>query len=279
MHMISYEQSYDGEFMRLWTVVSELSEHVNQTRGFIASLIAHASEIKSQVFHAETGFALRKFNLDIPKDEYESEVTRMNANLLQENIALQNDNKQLSVLLKEHEQAVESIMNTFRHHAHTAQLKEMQITRYYEQLLAAKEDLYAKRRLTSETNQSETLAKVSNLLRKALRSSNGERVSEEEDGKTGEGRGYNAIAPAEDWALEREIELSRLEKENAELRLLLRLAQNEAGEDEESRHISAARYAHIPLQRHRAAPPPGYMHPLRRTLSSQGGSEHDRFIS
>jgi hypothetical protein len=46
MHMISYDQSYDGEFMRLWTVVSELSEHVNQTRSFIASLLAHASEIK-----------------------------------------------------------------------------------------------------------------------------------------------------------------------------------------------------------------------------------------
>ena len=76
MHMISYEQSYDGEFMRLWAVVSELSEHVNQTRSFIASLLAHASEIKvscsvkllerlwdtlqSQVYHAETGFALRK---------------------------------------------------------------------------------------------------------------------------------------------------------------------------------------------------------------------------
>jgi hypothetical protein len=41
----------------------------------------------------------------------------MNTNLAQENAALQNDNKQLSMLLKEHEQAVESIMNSFRHHA------------------------------------------------------------------------------------------------------------------------------------------------------------------
>jgi hypothetical protein len=46
MHMISYDQTYDGEFMRLWSVVLELSEHVNQTKGFITSLLGHASEIK-----------------------------------------------------------------------------------------------------------------------------------------------------------------------------------------------------------------------------------------
>jgi len=280
MHMISYDQSYDSEFMRLWTVVSELSDHVNQTRSFIASLLAHAAEIKSQVYHAETGFALRRFNLDIPKDEYESEVSRMNANLAQENLALQNDNKQLSVLLKEHEQAVESIMNTFRHHAHEAQLKELQITRQYEQLLASKEDIYVKRRLTQETDQSEALAKVSHLLRTALRSANGEREGDEEPDAFCEGRGYSLSAPTEDWALEREVELARLEKENAELRLLLRLAQNEAGEDDESRQIGAARHAHIPLPRNRPGPPPGYMHPLQRTLSSQGvAPDHDRFLS
>lgn len=49
--MISYDQSYDGEFMRLWTVVSELSEHVNQTRSFIASLVGHAAEIKVGIIH------------------------------------------------------------------------------------------------------------------------------------------------------------------------------------------------------------------------------------
>jgi len=197
----------------------------------------------------------------------------MNANLAQENIALQNDNKQLSMLLKEHEQAVESIMNTFRHHAHTAQLKELQITQHYEQLLSSKEDLYLRRCLTTETDQSRALAKVSYLLRKALRASNGEREGDEAPNKSCEGRGYNVTAPTEDWALERETELARLEKENAELRLLLRLAQGDAAEDDESRHVSATRHPHVPLARSRSGHlnphPPGYMHPLQRTISSQ----------
>lgn len=41
----------------------------------------------------------------------------MNGMLLQENTTLQNDNKQLSLLLKEYEQTVETIMGKFRKQA------------------------------------------------------------------------------------------------------------------------------------------------------------------
>jgi SIKE family len=38
----------------------------------------------------------------------------MNATFIQQNLELQNDNKQLAVLLKEYEQTLETVMNKFR---------------------------------------------------------------------------------------------------------------------------------------------------------------------
>jgi len=64
--MLSYDQPhYDAEMLRLWGLVAELSEQLNQTRGFIASLRNQASEIKAQALHSGTGFALRRFNMDM----------------------------------------------------------------------------------------------------------------------------------------------------------------------------------------------------------------------
>lgn len=41
----------------------------------------------------------------------------MNAQMSADNLALQNDNKQLSALIKEYEQTLESLMTTFRNRA------------------------------------------------------------------------------------------------------------------------------------------------------------------
>ena len=50
-------------------------------------------------------------------EEYNTELERMNAQMTAENLALQNDNKQLNALIKEYEQTLESLMTTFRNRA------------------------------------------------------------------------------------------------------------------------------------------------------------------
>ena len=47
-------------------------------------------------------------------EEYNAELERMNAQMSAENLALQNDNKQLNALIKEYEQTLENLMTTFR---------------------------------------------------------------------------------------------------------------------------------------------------------------------
>ena len=50
-------------------------------------------------------------------DEYNAELERMNMQMSAENLALQNDNKQLNALIKEYEQTLENLMTTFRNRA------------------------------------------------------------------------------------------------------------------------------------------------------------------
>lgn len=50
-------------------------------------------------------------------ETFESELERMNAQIIIENQALLQENKQLSILLKEYENTMETIMAKFRNHA------------------------------------------------------------------------------------------------------------------------------------------------------------------
>lgn len=50
----------------------------------------------------------------IQKEQFESELERMNAQIMIENQRLQHENKQLSTLLKEYEQTLETVMAKFR---------------------------------------------------------------------------------------------------------------------------------------------------------------------
>lgn len=89
--------------------------------------------------HVSTGLTLRRFNVDISKgasscrhhriskelsgdgtnftETFESELERTNAQIVIENQTLLQENRQLSLLLKEHEQTMETIMSKFRSHA------------------------------------------------------------------------------------------------------------------------------------------------------------------
>jgi len=201
----------------------------------------------------------------------------MSALLSQENASLQNDSKQLSLLLKEYEQAVESVMSSFRTQAHASQTAELSMTRFYEQLLANRDGEIAAHHLLANATISRSLARISQLLRDTVRAANGEGPRKEEEAGKREGRGYTTPAISlsdEDWSLERECELVRLEKENEDLRRLLGLGLDGEKEDLVARRIVAARN---PQRRMRnaiigGAAPMGY---VPQGMSPSGWSEHD----
>ena len=59
----------------------------------------------------------RKVNELVHAESFESEVERMNAQIVIENQTLLHENKQLSILLKEYEGTMDNIMSKFRNHA------------------------------------------------------------------------------------------------------------------------------------------------------------------
>jgi hypothetical protein len=52
-----------------------------------------------------------------PTEDYDAELDRMTNAIAAENQALQYDNKQLNLLIKEYEQTLETLMTTFRKRA------------------------------------------------------------------------------------------------------------------------------------------------------------------
>ncbi|KAH9002806.1 hypothetical protein EDB86DRAFT_215867 [Lactarius hatsudake] len=192
---------------RLFTLLSEIMEQTNSHRTYTAQLHAQASGIKAQAIHSQTGFVLRRFNMDMKKEEYDAELERMNATMTAENLALQHDNKQLNTLIKEYETTLETIMGLFRQRAHDVQCQELTRIREYESRILEREAEAQLAQLSAQTAFSASLTRVSTLLRSAFRALNGE--------------GGDGDPDAADWALERECELARLEHENAVLRMLL----------------------------------------------------------
>jgi hypothetical protein len=233
--------------------------------------------LQNQAIHTGAGFVLRRFNTDISKgallmtfladnrevnelvctESFESEVERMNAQIVIENQTLLHENKQLSVLLKEYEGTMDNIMSNFRNHAvrptiFTSQLRqltsfqvaaqqhELTLTRHYEGLLLARESQSLTNDLALTTNTSQALHRLSKNLSALLRNMAGEEpddaglLSNSQNQIEGDEAENNNIEPdfktliqaldhdgsdeRDDWALERECEIVRLEKENEELR-------------------------------------------------------------
>ncbi|KAF8964184.1 hypothetical protein BDZ97DRAFT_915522 [Flammula alnicola] len=216
--------SNDNDLMQLWAVITELGEQLSQNRSMSVSLYGLAGKIKNQAINSQTGFVLRRFNMDKTKEEYEAELERMNAAMTLENQGLQHDNKQLNALIKEYEQTLETLMSTFRNRAQDVQERELSLIREYEAKLLAREEENAHKDLDASTAVSHSLVRLSHLLRQILRSQNGE-DAEEPVTRTDdeENREPWTSGAASDYALERDIELARLEKENEELRRLMGL--------------------------------------------------------
>ncbi|VDB86540.1 unnamed protein product [Peniophora sp. CBMAI 1063] len=226
------ENGDTSDAARLWALLSELMEQTNQHRQFSAQLHSQASDIKTQAIHTQTGFVLRRFNLDKTKEEYDNELERMNVSIAAENVALQNDNKQLNALIREYESTLETLMDQFRNRAHEIQEHELSLIRHYESQLLEREDEALNEALAASSSTSNTLTQISQLLRQTLRAMQGEDYEEQPVGDEyaefladttapgAESPEWDAVARA-DWALERECELARLEDENRMLRRLL----------------------------------------------------------
>lgn len=107
-----------------------------------------------------------------------------------------------------------------------AQKHELTLTRHYEALLLSRDTQNLDDGLLTNTILSESLQRLAFYLRGLLKSMVGENSDTDHDGASllealDERTGYLGAEGSQDWALERECEISRLEKENEELRRLL----------------------------------------------------------
>ncbi|TFK82671.1 hypothetical protein K466DRAFT_499875 [Polyporus arcularius HHB13444] len=290
----------DPDVLRVWSLLSEVSEQLSQNRSSAVNLHALADGAKAQAIHSQTGFVLRRFNLDKPKEVYDAELERMNAAMSAENLTLLNDNRQLSALIREYEQTLESIMETFRTRAHEVQQRELALMRQYESVIVQRESEALEESLVINNARSESLARIGRMLRAMLRRLGGEDVrvyeahqahteamaagrsreassssqpapDRREASRDAEGNGHDKgkgrmdetqdeartdspdadadivededdpekrLAAAE-WALERESELCRLEKENEQLRALVAGLHNAAASTSASERAAA----------------------------------------
>lgn len=211
------QSDIESELFRVWSLISELSDQLQENRMVTADLRAQADGLKAKAVHSGTGYPLRRFNMGLSKEVFEEELEKLNSQFQTENQNLSNENKQLSVLVKEYEQTLESVMSKFRIHAHASQEHELALTRQYEQQIIARESNTLTHELEESAKISLGLARISAGLRMALRASAGEDV----DGTVADPSLPNASSDTH--ALERECELVRLERENEELRALLEL--------------------------------------------------------
>lgn len=147
------------------------------------------------------------------------------------------------------------------------QEKELSLIREYEAKLLAREEDNSKRDLDTSTAVSHSLARLSYLLRQVLRSQNGEDtespVSRTDDDENREP--WTVSAPS-DHALERDIELARLEKENEELRRLMDLLPLQRRKNSGSEYGPAFE-----------APPPMRLPSMQKISPTGGGKSTQRY--
>ncbi|WRT69111.1 uncharacterized protein IL334_006095 [Kwoniella shivajii] len=164
----------EDELSRLWGLVGELSDQLSNNRALVTQLKSRSENVKGQAAHVGTGFPLRRFNLDISNEEFQSELEAFSTHLVMENQQLQHENKQLNALLKEYEQTLETVMGKFRGVSHASQQHDLSLHSYYTSLLQTLQTAHSSAQLHDSTSLSLLLTRISTLLRTALRSMGGE---------------------------------------------------------------------------------------------------------
>ncbi|WVQ93188.1 hypothetical protein IAU59_000252 [Kwoniella sp. CBS 9459] len=168
-----------NELSRLWALVGDLSEQLANNRALVIQLKSRSENVKGQAAHVGTGFPLRRFNLDISNEQFQSELEAFSSHLVSENQQLQHENKQLNALLKEYEQTLETVMGKFRGVAHASQQHDLSLHSYYTSLLQTLQTAHSSAQLHDSTSLSTLLTRLSTLLRSALRSMGGEETDHE----------------------------------------------------------------------------------------------------
>ncbi|OCF40954.1 hypothetical protein I317_05232 [Kwoniella heveanensis CBS 569] len=168
-----------NELSRLWALIGDLSEQLANNRALIIQLKSRSENVKGQAAHVGTGFPLRRFNLDISNEQFQSELEAFSSHLVSENQQLQHENKQLNALLKEYEQTLETVMGKFRGIAHASQQHDLSLHSYYTSLLQTLQTAHSSAQLHDSTSLSTLLTRLSTLLRSALRSMGGEETDHE----------------------------------------------------------------------------------------------------
>ncbi|KAI9462297.1 hypothetical protein BJY52DRAFT_1116177, partial [Lactarius psammicola] len=218
-----YGNDVEGDFIfRAWQIISEISDQLAHNQKFASSLLSQADSLKADAGNLKSESTLRRFNVDISKESLESELERTNAQIIIENHTLQQENKQLSLLLKEYEQTMETIMTKFRSHTVAAQQHQVSLTDYYD-LLLAHEPLPPAEPANNPTLNI-ALHRLNRALQAALHSigePEPELGPEPESESEPEQEQEPEPAPEVDWAEARELEIARLGSENARLRALL----------------------------------------------------------
>ncbi|KAI0317659.1 hypothetical protein OF83DRAFT_1292101 [Amylostereum chailletii] len=184
--MVIMNTDAEPDVAKLWALLTELMESTNSHRQYAAELHARANGVKGQAIHTQTGFVLRRFNLEKSKgmfrpsaprktgryavsnlelryvtEEYDAELERMNASMSADNLSLQHDNKQLNALIKEYETTLETVMDQFRNRAHEVQENELSLIRTYETQLLARESASLAAALSASSATSASLTRLS----------------------------------------------------------------------------------------------------------------------
>ncbi|PCH34113.1 hypothetical protein WOLCODRAFT_22464 [Wolfiporia cocos MD-104 SS10] len=265
-----YHHELDHDIYRALQLLHELGEQNAHNQKLAASLKAQAGTVKEEAAHVSSDISLRRFNVDISKEVFESELERTNAQTIIENHTLLHENRQLSLLLKEYEQTMETVMSKFRSHALAAQRHELTLTKHYESLIHARETSLLQAELSNDTAVQQSLERLADNLRALLRTMTGEEPEASshpqqpapEQGGTDDSQPAPAPAHAsddslldglrgrEDWALEREAEIARLERENEELRRMLGIDRASAAANgwlqDEARELATLDRRYIP---------------------------------
>lgn len=219
--MVIMHNSEENEVTQLWSLITQLGEQLSQNQSMSVSLYTTAGKVKNQTNNLQSGFVLRRFNLDKSQEEYDTLLEQMSAGIASDNQELQHDNKQLSTLIKEYEQTLETLMTNFRNRAQHIQERELTLIREFESKLLAREEENANEELQTNATISNAITRLSYLFRQLLRAHGGETSEGTSPSDEAEEREPWTLAQSSEHALEREIELERLQKENQELKRML----------------------------------------------------------
>ncbi|WFD03231.1 hypothetical protein MOBT1_001920 [Malassezia obtusa] len=224
--MVGPEGEHDE---RLWSLILDLSAQLTANKQVSDALKTQIDELQGQAVHAKSGFALRRFNVDVTEEVFLTELERLNVQLAQENSMLAHESKQLGALLRECESTLETVMGKFRSFSHAVQQYGLDLSAYYQTRLEGQAEQLDALQRQEHQGRDAAIGRLGTLVRDALRLVDGE------DGEGAEGGAPSAAA------LETATEVEQLRVENEMLRSLLGMRAHAADEEEtDARRAGAA---------------------------------------